>query len=263
MGKRGAGGVAFSNPALSSPSDIGNPLHASTLSTYAGAGAALGSSSASTSSHGEATVVKLLPFERGDAGEALASAGDDPSGGNLEESPPSQWGIAQFDYAPLQADELSLLPEDRVWVCASEVVEGWSKGRVTDFAGKWKTGKEGLFPSGFVRILSQREANVQGLPLTGPKQVRLVKKMVEMEVEEEIQGGGEEDDKEVEEKEDDEPLPAGWRRKGLKKGASSSNLKGKKKLVFYENIETGAVSYVRPTKPSSSTASLNILSPNE
>lgn len=166
--------------------------------------------------------------------------------GETFESPPSKWAVAMFDYAATQGDELGLLPEDRVWVSVAEEVEGWSRGRVCDVNGKFKEGVEGLFPTGFVRIMSEAQARAAGLALEGPKRVRLVKKMVEVEVEEEVREGEEgEEGVPPEEPEDDAPLPEGWRKKGLKKGASKSG----RKLVFFENTVTGAVSYKRPTEP--------------
>ena len=95
---------------------------------------------------------------------------------------------------------------------------------------------------------------VQGLPLSGPPQgstaaasgraklKRLVKKMVEVEVEvEESEGEGEEG-----EAGEGAPLPPGWVVKGLKKG--SKGKAGKSKVMWYENVETGAITMKRPTK---------------
>jgi hypothetical protein len=170
--------------------------------------------------------------------------------------PECAWAIAQFDYSPTQGDELALLPEDRVWVSLQCVDgnEGWHRGCVCDGEVGWRArGEEGVFPSAYVRMLKESEAMVQGLPLSGPprgstaaasgraKVKRLVKKMVEVEVEVEESEGEEEV-----EADEGAPLPPGWVVKGLKKG--SKGKAGRSKVMWYENVETGAITMKRPTK---------------
>jgi hypothetical protein len=215
--------------------------HQATFETASKVVAALGGGGGSASASASAAALAAHAFqEQSGRGDPLCS-----------------WAIAMFDYAPMQGDELALLPEDRVWVLVQGVDgnEAWHRGVLCDGGSARAKGKEGVFPAAYVRMLKESEALAQGLPLTGPakgsaaaasgrgKLQRLVKKFVE--VEEEVEEEEEEEEAE-EEVLDEEPLPEGWVVKGLKKG--TKNRQGRGKIFWYENTVTGKVTMKRPRK---------------
>ena len=181
--------------------------------------------------------------EAAERAEAAAARYED-DGSDVEEEgaqplPAMVWTMAAWDYDPQADDELAFKADAYLWTTGEDGcdgTEGWARGKVLDKGGFG--GKEGIFPTMYVRLLTEEELLGAGLPRSGPPDRPPPPKPPVRKASMRVKGGMVKAEEEEEEAVDESaPLPEGWKVRGLKGGKGSGR--------WYEHT-SGLVQHIKP-----------------